>query len=357
MEATVDHLHNGHIPRNDYGRLIATILMICLLAVAGYALKHTISCFLLSWVIAYLLDPILLKVEKRGLKRVYGLALLYIILSLLTVFFLTILLPAATISWNAFIRDLPLYIQKIKQIAQGWENRLPDRYGSGEIQWLIEKAASNVDTAAEKTGAWAYGFGTRIFFNLFNIVLSPILVFFMLYYKQVVIDTTSSWLPEGRRELILGIGREVNSSIGGYLRGQVMVSLIVALLATVALFSLDIPHPIFCGVFAGAASILPFIGVIIATLPALFFAWFKFQTVSAMAQTGIAFAVIYFFEGYIIKPIVFKGAMNLNPLVTIIMVMALGETLGFWGILLALPIASAIKITWGHFVHGDFKQH
>jgi putative permease len=179
----------------------------------------------------------------------------------------------------------------------------------------------------------------------------------MLYYKDVIIDTISSWLPEGRHELILGIGREVNSSIGGYLRGQVMVSIIVALLATVALFVLDIPHPIFCGIFAGAASILPFIGVIIATLPALFFTWFKFQAVAAISQTGIVFAVIYFVEGYIIKPIVFKGAMNLNPLVTIIMVMALGETLGFWGILLALPIASAIKITWGHFVNGDFKQH
>jgi putative permease len=66
--------------------------------------------------------------------------------------------------------------------------------------------------------------------------------------------------------------------------------------------------------------------------------------------------VIYFVEGYVIKPLVFKESMNLNPLVTIIMVMALGEILGFWGILLALPIASAIKITWGHFVHGDFKQ-
>ncbi|MDD5287233.1 MAG: AI-2E family transporter [Desulfuromonadaceae bacterium] len=353
----MEPLHHAHAPRNDYGRLIATILMFCLLAASGYALKHTISCFLLSWVIAYLLDPILLKAEERGIKRIYALALLYMILGILTVFFLAFMLPAATISWNSFIRDLPIYIQKIKQIAMGWENRLPDRYGSAEIQWLIDKAAANVDTAAEKAGAWAYSFGTRIFFNLFNVVLSPILVFFMLYYKKVVIDTVESWLPEGRRELILGIGREVNSSIGGYLRGQVMVSIIVALLATVALFALDIPHPIFCGIFAGAASILPFIGVIIATLPALFFAWFKFQTITAMSQTGIAFAVIYFVEGYIIKPIVFKGAMNLNPLVTIIMVMALGETLGFWGILLALPIASAIKITWGHFLNGDFKQH
>ena len=74
-----------------------------------------------------------------------------------------------------------------------------------------------------------------------------------------------------------------------------------------------------------------------------------------LGQTGIAFAVIYFLEGYVIKPLVFKESMNLNPLVTIIMVMALGEILGFWGILLALPIASAIKITWGHFVNGDFR--
>ena len=174
-------------------------------------------------------------------------------------------MPAITISWNSFILDLPLYIEKIKQIALEWKGRLPDRYGSDEIQWLIDKASGNVDTAAEKTGIWAYSFGTRIFFNLFNIVLSPILVFFMLYYKQIVIETLSSWLPDSRRELILDIAREVNSSIGGYLRGQVGVSIIVAILATVALFILDIPHPIFCGVFAGAASILPFIGVIIAT--------------------------------------------------------------------------------------------
>ncbi len=351
------HEHHSHLPRNDYGKFIAVILTFCLLAVIGYALQHTISCFLLSWVIAYLLDPFLVRAENNGIKRIYALGLLYVILGILTVFFLTFIVPAITINWNAFIRDLPLYIQKIKQLALEWKARLPDRYGSEEIDWLIEKATGKVDTAAEKAGNWFYGFGTSIFFNLFNIVLSPILVFFMLYYKQTVKDTISSWIPEHRRNLILGIGEEVNSSIGGYLRGQVVVSIIVAILAIIALFIIDIPHPIFCGLFAGAASILPFIGVLLATLPALFFAWFKYQSIDVLGQTGIAFALIYFFEGYIIKPLVFKEAMNLNPLITIIMVMALGETLGFWGILLALPIASAIKITWGHFVHGDFKHH
>jgi len=290
------------------------------------------------------------------MKRIYALGLLYIVLGILTVFFLTFIVPAFTISWNSFILDLPAYIQKLKLVALEWKDRLRDRYGSDEIQWLIDKASGKIDTAAEKAGFWAYSFGTHIFFNLFNIVLSPILVFFMLYYKRTVIDTLISWLPEGRRTQIMDIAHEVNSSIGGYLRGQVVVSIIVALLSTGALFALGIPHPILCGAFAGAASILPFIGVIIATLPALFFAWFKFQSAAMLGQTTLAFGIIYFVEGYVIKPLIFKEAMNLNPLVTIIMVMALGETLGFWGILLALPIASAIKITWGHFVRGDFKE-
>ncbi len=350
--------HHDHqiIFRNDHAQFIAIMLACCLLTVAAYALQHTISCFLLSWVIAYLLDPLVVQMERRSLKRVVALGIIYAILSVLTVFFLTFVLPMVTMSWDSFLRDLPGYIQKIKQISLEWKERLPARYGSDEIQWMLDKASANLDTAAEKAGSWTYGFATRIFFNIFNIVLSPILVFFMLYYKQTVIETLSSWIPTRRREIILGIGREVNSSIGGYLRGQVIVSIIVALMAVPTLSLLEIPHPVFCGLFAGVASVLPFVGVLLATLPALFFAWFKYQAIGVLMQTGIAFAVIYFLEGYIIKPLVFKESMNLNPLVTIIMVMALGETLGFWGILLALPIASAIKITWGHFLRGDFRS-
>src|SRR5450631_4227310 len=347
--------HSEHCDhRSDYGRLIAGILLLCLMAAAGYALQHTISCFLLSWIIAYLLDPLVVKFEERRIPRAYSLALLYVVLGVLTIFFLTFIVPKLTMSWDAFLRDLPQYLQKIKQIAMEWKARIPDRYGSEEIQWLLDKASANVDTAAEKTGALAYGFAGRIFFNLFNIVLSPILVFFMLYYKQTVIETLASWIPEHRRTIVLGIGQEVNSSIGGYLRGQVIVSIIVALLATLALFIISVPHPLFCGIFAGAASVLPFIGVIIAVFPALFFAWFQFQNMAVLLKIVVAFGVIYFLEGYIVKPLVFKKSMDLNPLVTIIMVMALGELLGFWGILLALPIAAAMKITWGHIITGDF---
>jgi putative permease len=348
--------HNEVHVVNDNARLIAAILILVLLAAAGYALQHTLSCFLLSWVIAYLLDPLVLYLEKHSLKRIYALGLMYVFLGILTFFFFTYIVPKLNLGWNSFVRDLPLYVQKIKMIVMEWKSRLPDYYGSEEFEWLLDKLSSNIDTATEKAGTKVYSFGTSIFFNLFNIILSPILVFFMLYYKETVVKTLASWIPAGNREIILGIGREVNSSIGGYLRGQLIVSSIVAILVLAALFFMDVPHPIFCGIFAGISSILPFIGVIIAILPALFFTWFKFQTLAALAKTVIAFSVIYFFEGYVIKPLVFKKSMDLNPLVTIIIVMALGELIGFWGILLALPIASAIKIAWLHLQKDDFNH-
>ena len=150
------------------------------------------------------------------------------------------------------------------------------------------------------------------------------------------------------------MGREIDGSIGGYLRGQVIVSLLVAAATIPALLLLDIPHPVLSGMFAGIASILPFIGVILAMLPALLFAWLKFGTGAIIVKVLAVFSVIYFLEGYLVKPLVFKEAMNLNPLLTIIMVMAFGELMGFWGIMLALPITAALKIASQHWLRGDF---
>lgn len=347
--------HHG-ISRNDYGKLIAAMLLICLLAIAGYALQHTVTCFLISWIIAYLLDPIIVKCEENRIRRIHSIAILYLFLSILSVFFVAIMIPKITMSWDGIIRDLPLYIQKIKQMAVDLKEQSPDRYGSEEIQWLIDKVSGNLDKTTQKVGTMVYTFSTSILFNIFNIVLSPILVFFMLFYKHDILATLTSCIPDHRRDIITYIGMEVNSSIGGYLRGQVVISIIVAIFSTLALYLLDVPHPIFCGIFAGAASCLPFIGIILAIIPATLFAWLKYQTLAIVLKTVGAFSVIYFLEGYVVKPLVFKKSMNLNPLMTIIMVMALGELIGFWGILLALPIAATIKITWTHYFNGDFKR-
>jgi putative permease len=335
-------------------RVIPTLLVATALIAAGYAIRHTFSCFLLSFVLAYLLDPFLVFLERRKVARVYGIAVLYVILAVFAVFCLAYLVPLLSLRWESLLRDLPLYLAKVKEIIRTW--RFEPAYATEEWSWLFNKLVGSMDNLFSKAGTGVYAAAAKVVFNLFNLVLAPILVFFMLYYKRDIIAGITAWLPPERRDTILGVGCEINASIGGYIRGQLIVSLIVAILSSVALFFLDVDYALFNGIFAGLASILPFIGVILATLPALFFAYVKFQSGIAMLKVIAAFAMIYFLEGYVIKPLVFKEAMNLNPLVTIIVVMAFGEMLGFWGILLAIPIAAAVKIFSSHLRRGDFDS-
>jgi putative permease len=337
-------------------RLLPALLIIVALIAAGYAIRHTFSCFLLSFVIAYLLDPFVTLMERRNIARAFGITILYVILGVFSVFFVVYLVPMLNLRWAALIHALPLYMQKVKTIVQSWEGGFEPAFASQEWRWLLDNLAGGVDNLFSGIGSGVYAAMTRVVFNLFNLVLAPILVFFMLYYKQDIITGTTSLLPSGRRNAILGACREINASIGGYLKGQLVVSTIVATLGTAALFYLNVDYPLLNGIFAGLASILPFIGVILATLPALFFAYVKFQSGIVLLKVIAAFAVIYFLEGYVVKPLVFKEALNLNPLVTIVSIMAFGELLGFWGILLGIPIAAAVKIFSSHLRRGDFNN-
>jgi len=337
-------------------RWTAVLMGIAFVVIAGYSMKHTLSCFLLSFVIAYLLDPIVAGIERRGQQRIVGIIVLYAILAVFSVFFFAFLVPFITGRWQDLLHNLPVYLQKLKFMSLELKQRYTPVYGAAEWQWLIDSFSGNLDKVTGKFGAGVYVAASRVAFNLFNLMLAPILVFFMLYYKEAVKRELLRWFPPLRRDLILQIGTEINRSVGGYIRGQLIVSLIVAVLSAVALYILDVDYAILNGLFAGAASILPFIGVIIATIPPLFFAYVKFQSGVALLKVIAAFSLIYFIEGYLIKPLVFKEAMNLNPLVTIIFVMALGELMGFWGILLAIPIAAALKITIEHVRSGDFRE-
>lgn len=338
-------------------KVILSLLAVAALVAGGYAIQHTASCFLLSFVIAYLLDPLVVRGEKAGLNRITAIIVLYCLLGLVSAFILFYIVPLITMKWESLLGNLPFYIQRVKELIISQKGRLLESSpAADEMGWLLDTITGNVDKTAGKIGSGLYFAASRVAFNIFNLVLAPILVFFMLYYKHDVIQGIKVWIPSRQREYVLTFGREVNNSIGGYIRGQLIVSLIVAVLSTIALYYLEVDYALLNGIFAGLASILPFIGVILATLPPLFFAYVKFQSTVVLVKVIAAFAAIYFLEGYLIKPLVFKESMNLNPLMTIVVVMAFGEMMGFWGIILAIPIAAAIKIFMVHWRRGEFSS-
>jgi putative permease len=334
---------------------IVILLSAAVICAGGYALRHTVSSFLLAFVLAYMLDPFVVMLEQRNVRRLYGILIIYSILGIVSFFIVAFLVPFINIRWYALLADLPKFVQKGKDLLLALAGRFQPTYATAEWKWLFEYITGSMDTVLAKIGSGVYAAAGRVAFNLLNIILAPILIFFMLFYKSDILAGISRWLPAGRRETILELGREINVSVGGYIRGQMVVSLIVAVFSAISLFFLDIDYALLCGIFAGLSSILPFVGVILATIPPLFLAYVKFQSGVMLLKVLAAFALIYFIEGYLVKPLVFKRSMDLNPLATIIVVMAFGELMGFWGILLALPIAAAIKITSAHIRLGHFR--
>ncbi|MHC1696646.1 MAG: AI-2E family transporter [Geobacteraceae bacterium] len=331
-------------------------LVLAVFSAFGYAVQHTLSCLLLSFVLAYLFDPFVLMLEKKGIRRIYGILILYTFLSILTFFCIIFLFPMLNIRWGLLVQEFPGYVQRFKSMATDLRGHFGPAFAAAEWQWLVNYVQAGADRLLAKFGAGVYDAASSVVFNFFNVLLAPVLAFFMLYYKRETTEGILRWLPSAQRDFIVSVGRDINRSIGGFIRGQLMVSAIVALLSTIAMIMLDVNHPFFSGIFAGLASIIPFVGVILATIPPLFFAYAEYQNGVILLQICAVFSAIYFLEGYVIKPLIFKESMDLNPLITIIMIMIFGELLGFWGILLAIPITGAIKIFCHHLRLADELQ-
>jgi len=331
--------------------------MIAVVIVGGvmFELRHTLSCFLLSFVLAYLFEPLVALMERR-LSRMKGIVILYAGLGIFALFCLVYLIPFLTIRWESLSETFPIYLQKIKKLIADLRDSNRTAYGAAEWRWVLDQLANNLDTVFSQLGSGVYATASTMAFNLLNLLLAPILVFFMLVYKKAVAATITLFLPARYREGILLVGREINRSMTGFIRGQLIISGIVAFLVTLALILLGVDYPLLNGVFAGITSIIPFIGVILAAIPPLFMAYVEFQNGLILLKVAAAFSVIYFIEGYLVKPLVFRESMDLNPLLTLLMVMALGELMGFWGILLAIPIAASLKIFFNHLLKGTFSR-
>lgn len=321
------------------GALLAAIV------VAGYLVAHTFSALLTSLILAYLLNPLLKYLEKRGFDRFTALCLLYGIGALLAFFSSFLFLPYFAHQIDALVGALPLYLKNIQLWLDDCKVALAGYYGGEEGIWIIGRIEAYLATITGKLTNLGYQQITKLFFALFNIILSPILVFFMLLYKQHAKDFVSRAFHHRERQHLLDLGREINRSLERFLLGMLCDCLIVGILTAVALSMIGVEFPVLNGLFAGFASIVPFLGVLIAMIPPALIGYAKTGDAWLIPKVAaIYFVINVIIEGNLIKPLVMKHTLKLNPLAVIFAVMAMGELLGFWGIVLAIPTAAVVKI-------------
>ncbi len=334
---------SGTVEKNRI--IIALFATLAALVAAGYFLTHTFSALLTSLVLAYILNPMLKYLERRGFDRLTALGLLYGIGLVLALFASFILVPYFGHQLEAFSGALPVYLNTLQGWLESWKVELAGYYGGDEGVWLLDRIEASIADATSKLSNIGYLQLKKLFFAVFNLVLSPILVFFMLLYKQHVKDFIKRMFHHRERQHLIDLGREINRSLEGFLLGMLCDCFLVGLLTAGALSLLGVEFPLLNGLFTGFASIVPFLGVFIAMIPPALIGYVQTGDIWLIPKVAAAYFIInVIIEGNIIKPLVMNRTMRLNPLGVIFALMAMGELLGFWGLILALPTAAVVKI-------------
>ncbi len=324
-------------------------ILFALLVAAGFFLHHTLSAFLTSLALAFLLNP-LLKILERGVarKRMTAIILLYLLCSVVLLALSLLVVPYIGHQADLLSREMPRYLQNVKHAVGQWQAVLSP-YDSGEEgEWLIARTEEFLTALTERVSGLGFEKLTGLLFGLFNLLLAPILVFFMLFYKEYFKKLLARLIPAAQRDYLIALGREINRSLERFILAMLVDCFLVGVLCVIALHLLGIQFPLLNGLLAGALSIVPVIGGIVAVIPPAFLGYAATSDLVIIPKLcAVYFAIFVLIEGNLLKPLIMKRALKLNPLAVIFAVMALGELLGFWGVVLAIPLTAVVKICAG----------
>ena len=306
--------------------------------------------FVLGFAIAYLLNPLLVRMDNYGIKRKLSvLVLLMTFLSLITVI-LAVILPIISREAGQFIDDLPRYMSQIWAWVQPYTVVIQDKVGPNEVDQIKESAQSYLSNAlgAGKNVISSLVNGGQIVISVaITIVFTPIVAYFVMKEWVVITDWLEDMMPEHTRGTIKDLLKQINQKISGFIRGQLSVCAVLGLFYGIALSLAGLKYGFFIGLMAGLLSIIPMVGTIVGFVVSVLVALIQAYDPSTMGFdwqfVGIIVAIFVvgqILEGNVLAPKLIGDSVGLHPLWIMFSLLAGGALLGILGMLIAVPVAA-----------------
>lgn len=287
--------------------------------------------------IAMLLEPVSQWLERLKLNRVVS-----IIVSMILLFVvLGGIISLLSIQLVQFADRLPEANQKIQAISSDLLQFFEAKFNlspSRQVEFL-EQGLSTVVNEGGKYLSSALGATTSMFATL---GLLPIFVFFMMYYKNMY-RTFLHKLWKGDGETINNVIDGIQSVTQNYIIGMMTVITLLAILNAIGLWIIGIEHALFFAVFASILAIIPYIGIVIGSLPAIIFALLFTESLLIPLGVVAVFATVQFLEGNFITPNVLGSRVSINPMVALVALLVGGELWGISGMILVVPFIGILK--------------
>ncbi|EKT4522217.1 AI-2E family transporter [Pseudomonas putida] len=334
--------------------------MALLVAVLLYCLHNILSPFLVGILLAYLADPLVDRLERLGLSRTLGVVVVFSLFALLFLALLLVLVPMLAKQLVRLYELAPQMLDWLQHVALPW---VQGRLGLADGFWKFDKIKAAIGAHMGQTTdivgvvvSQATASGLALLAWLANLVLIPVVGFYLLRDWDVMMAKLRSLLPRQREAQVMGLAGECHEVLGAFVRGQLLVMLALGLIYAGGLMLVGLELGLLIGLLAGLAAIVPYMGFIIGIGAALVAGLFQFGG-DPYAMLGIVavFMVGQALEGMVLTPLLVGDRIGLHPVAVIFAILAGGELFGFTGVLLALPVAAVIMVLLRH-VHDLYKE-
>ena len=297
---------------------------------------------LASLVIAYLLEGIIGFLERHHFPRLAAVLVVFVAFMLALVLVIFGLLPLLSRQVTQLVQQLPTMLGQGQQLLMQLPEKYPELVTVAQVQdaigMLRREIASMGQTLLSLSLSSVVGFITIVVY----LILVPLLVFFFLKDKQLILGWILQFLPRERR-ITSRVWRDVDSQIANYVRGKFWEIIIVGSVsyATFTAFGLD--YALLLAVLVGLSVIVPYVGAAVVTIPVVLIAWFQWGWGPTFIWLTVAYFVIQALDGNVLVPLLFSEVVALHPVAIIIAILVFGGLWGFWGVFFAIPLATLVK--------------
>lgn len=306
---------------------------------------------------AYLIYPIIRWLNGK-LPLILAILVVYVCLLGLVALGLYYLIPVVGGEITTLTRDWPSIQNKIQAFITNPNTPLLGHAPAGirqELSHLPQQIVRWLQTHGGGAASSALGviLGTAAFLGA--IVVTPILAAYLLYDSEIIKRFFMGFIPEQHRDATLDLLAELEEVVGGFIRGQILVGASVGLLIAIGLTLVGEPYAILIGVVAGILDLIPYVGPVIASIPA-FIIGFSSGGIQLALWVLFVFVVANQAEGHLIAPNIVSRTIKLSPSSIVLAVLIGGELYGVPGMFIAVPVAGIIRVLLLHVIPGSVSR-
>jgi len=297
---------------------------------------------LIGIIIAYLFEGLVVRLNQINLSRTVGASLATALMLAAIILTLFVLLPLLTRQVSELIRDLPTMLGAGQQLLSRLPEEYPDYVSTRQIEELLTFVRTEAASLGQNVVSWSLASVVGVISFLVYLILLPLMVFFFLKDKDLILGWLGDFLPDERR-LVRTVWNDLDVKIASYVRGKFIEIMLVWASTYVAFAFMGLNYAMLLSLLVGLSVIVPYVGATVVTIPVALVGFSQWGMSSQLGYLIGIYAFIQFLDGNLLVPLLFSEVVNLHPIAIIVAVVFFGSLWGIWGVFFAIPLATLVQ--------------